>query len=61
MPLSEIARNTSCFRSRWVEITQQLAQQATAIENRLQKGLVLGILLTILISVKPFRELPLPA
>ena len=52
MPLSEIRYKVSRFGSKKVEIAHDPLQQAIAIENRLQKGCVSAMLLSILISVK---------
>ena len=52
MPLSEIRYKVSRFGSKKVEIAHDPLQQAIAIENRLQKGPVSAMLLSILISVK---------
>jgi hypothetical protein len=61
MALLAIGRKVSRFRSKKVEIAHDPLQQAIAIENRLQKRPASSMLLTILISVNPLRELPLPA
>ena len=59
MHSSAIRRKVSGFWSGMVEIAHNRHQQATAIENRLQKASVSFMLISILISVKPRRELPL--
>jgi hypothetical protein len=52
MTLLAIRRKVSRFGSKKVEIAHDPLQQAIAIENRLQKGPVSAMLLSILISVK---------